>query len=50
MIVSLVQGIAQQLPTLIPQMVETVLTMVETLLDNIDLIVKLLHYFASDSI
>lgn len=38
-IVSLVEGISSQLPTLIPQMVEAILTMVETLLDNIDLLV-----------
>lgn len=39
MVVSLVQGIAEQLPTLIPEMIDAVVLMVETLLDNIDLII-----------
>ena len=38
-IVSLITGIAQSLPTLIPQIVSAVVLMVETSLDNIDLII-----------
>lgn len=35
----LIIGIAEMLPTLIPQAVECILTLVNTLLDNIDLII-----------
>ena len=39
MIAELIKGIAQALPTLIPKMLETVMVIVEALLDNIDLII-----------
>ena len=39
MIAELIKGIAQALPTLIPKMLETVMIIVEALLDNIDLII-----------
>ena len=38
-VMGLVQGIADMLPTLIPTIVSAVVLMVETLLDNIDLII-----------
>lgn len=38
-IVELAKGIAQMLPTLIPLAVDTILTLVDTLLDNIDIVV-----------
>lgn len=38
-IVELARGIAQMLPTLIPLAVDTILTLVDTLLDNIDIVV-----------
>lgn len=39
-LLSLVMGIAESLPELIPTIVDTVLLIVETLLDNIDLIIE----------
>ena len=39
MIAELIKGLAKALPTLIPQMLETVITIVDALLDNIDLII-----------
>jgi phage-related protein len=39
MLVTLVQGLASMLPDLIPLAINTVLTLVETLIDNIDLII-----------
>ena len=39
LIVSLAQGLGEMMPTLIPQIISALLLMVETLLDNIDLIV-----------
>lgn len=44
-IVWLINGIATALPTLIPQVVECVITIVNTLLDNIDMLIDARNKF-----